>query len=247
MLIPIELIDRIFSFLQGDTSALKACSSAHPVYSKLAERYLYTELTISRSADIHEQFSKNPHLLDYPRTLQFFLDDAVWSISIMSMIPRMTNLVSLTIRGHPARSFMSQSFISAFKNYLQQSAIQEVCLHDLDGIPLSFLDNNRSIRKLTLISCTATDDPMWNTGSPLQSLETLIIRHDYNDDLIRWAVGQVTYLTSLELHYMTDDDDGVPALLEACSNTLTKLHLNLDDFCMQYPFTSMFFSHLQAP
>ena len=94
MLLPTELIDRIFSFLQGDTSALKACLSAHPVYSKLAERYLYADLQISPSAvsGLHEQISKNPHLLDYPRTLQFSFDESARSITMMSMIPRMSKL-----------------------------------------------------------------------------------------------------------------------------------------------------------
>jgi len=66
-MLPTELINRIFSFLQGDTSALNACSSAHPVYSRLAERYLYADLQISPFAvsGLHEQISKNPHLLDY--------------------------------------------------------------------------------------------------------------------------------------------------------------------------------------
>jgi hypothetical protein len=164
----------------------------------------------------------------------------------------MSNLVSFTLRGHPGWHILHHGFLSAFKNCLQQSAIQEVCLRDLYGIPLSVLDNGRNIRKLTLISCTATDDTRWGTGSPLESLETLIIRHKYNDDLLCWVLGRVTYLTSLKLLYMMDrnDDDkwaDVPALLGACSNSLTKLHLQLATFCMKYSFTSTFFSYLQAP
>jgi hypothetical protein len=251
--LPAELIDRIFSFLQGDTSALKACSIAHPVYSRLAERYLYADLQISPFAvsGLHEQISKNPHLLDYPRTLQFFFDESVRSITMMSMIPRMSNLVSFTLCGHPVWHVLHQNFLSAFKNCLQQSAIQEVCLNNLSSIPLSVLDNGRNIRKLTLISCTATNDTRWGTGSPLQSLETLIIRHEYNDYLLCWALGRVTYLTSLELPYMMDQDDDdewadIPALLGACSNSLTKLHLQLATFCMRYSISTVF-SHLQAP
>jgi len=147
---------------------------------------------------------------------------------------------------------LHQSFLSAFKNCLQQSAIQEVCLTDFSGIPLSVLDNGRNIRKLTLISCTATNDTRWGTGSPLQSLQTLIISFEYNDDLLCWALGRVTYLTSLELPYMMHQDDhdewtDIPALLAACSNSLTKLRLQLAAFCMKYSHNSTFFSHLQAP
>jgi len=247
LLLPAELIDRIFSFLQGDTSALKACSSAHPVYSKLAERYLYADLQINPVAvsELHEQISKYPHLLTYPRTLQFFFDESVRSITMMSMIPRMSNLVSFTLCGHPVWYVLDQSFLSAFKTCLQQSAIQEVCLTNLYGIPFSVLDYGRNIRKMTLINCTATDDTRLSTGSPLQSLETLIIRQHYNDDLLCWASGRVTYLTSLEI--LCYDDDDISVLFGACSNTLTKLHLQLTTSCMKYYFTSTFFSHLQAP
>jgi hypothetical protein len=126
MMLPAELIDHIFSFLQKDISALKACSKAHPLYSRLAERHLYAHIVIidPRAPEVCNLILENPRLLDYPRTLEilshFGSTRNPLAISIMPMIPRMANLVSLRISTHVRstreRNF-SQHLETSFSNH----------------------------------------------------------------------------------------------------------------------------------
>jgi len=138
-MLPAELIDLIFSFLQENTLALKACSKVHPLFSRLAERHIYAHIV----SDSHfcQDIIENPHLLNYPRTLEIHpLNQPLKSI--MSVIPRMANLVSLRINNpylfgqrlefhsalktasnnHPFRDFTSPiSFVSHFLFSTMQS------------------------------------------------------------------------------------------------------------------------------
>src|SRR5258708_30023025 len=101
MSLPAELIDHIFIFLQEDTLALKACSKAHPLLSRLAERLLYAHIFVCPSTEVSDPIFENPRFLDYPRTLKIGgclgASQNIPAIFIMSMIPQMPNLISLTI------------------------------------------------------------------------------------------------------------------------------------------------------
>ena len=46
MALPTDVVDHILSFLQSDPISLKTCSKSHPILSKLAERHLYSSITI---------------------------------------------------------------------------------------------------------------------------------------------------------------------------------------------------------
>jgi hypothetical protein len=154
----------------------------------------------------------------------------------------MTNLVSLKFYGPPYSNDLCDDFISTFKNSLQQSSIEEVSLYLVCDFPFSVLDNGKNIKKLTLSDCTAMAEPVSSSGPPNQSLETLIICGDYDLDLISWATRRATHLTSLELHFVDDHDwTAFPELLSACSNSLTKLHLDVGNHCTLY--LSIGFSH----
>ncbi len=244
MLVPAELIDHIFSFLRGDKSALEECSKAHPMFSSIAEPYLYADILIRTDyktalSELYKQLSENPHILNFPRTfkLEFRRGDGIPSFSppnpeallIMSMLPRMANLISLSIADKwPYR--LHEDFMSTFKTCLQQSTIEELCLKSFRMFPLSILDG-KTIKKLTLSDCIAMseDEPILTSGSLHQSLETLIIKSYHNPALLLWASRRATSLTTLELR-----DSYKPHLrefanlLRACSKTLTWLHLDID-------------------
>lgn len=247
MLLPPELIDHIFSFLQQNISALKACSKAHPLYSRLAERYLYTDLTVDLLgvSELHKQLSWNSRLLDYPRSLEIrggsrFYFKPMIPLLIMPMVPRMANLMSLRIIGIPCSFGQYEEFISTFTNCLQSSSIEQLDLTYLYDFPLSVLDNGKNIKKLTLFDCTAKEEPISSSPSS-SSLETLILSGKPNPDVHVWAIHRVTRLTSLGLRGPDLDWTGVPGLLTACSNSLTTLHLGIWHDCMRYPFVSITF------
>ena len=155
-MLPPELIDHIFSFLRGDIPALKACSRAHSLFSKLAEQHLYTDIIVRRKhhpppithsfSDLYQQFSKNPCLLYYPRTLEIdtSLAGVVEPLSFNSMVPRMINLVSLKICGE------TNIKLPTIRDSLQQLSIEELDLCNFYDFPLSVLDNGKTIKKLTL-------------------------------------------------------------------------------------------------
>jgi len=110
-----ELIDLIFSFLQEDTLALKACSKAHPLFSRLAERHIYAHIV----SDSHfcQDIIENPHLLNYLRTLEIHpLNQPLKSI--MSVIPRMSSLSGSTTHSCWARDWnFSQHWKTASNNH----------------------------------------------------------------------------------------------------------------------------------
>jgi len=165
MLVPAELIGFIFSFLRGERSTLEACSKAHPMLSRLAEPYVYADILVpinneSAVAGLYKRFSENSRMLDFPRTLEFrrtgvFLrnvDPTPEVLLIMSMIPRMTNLTSLTLKEQPCLDGLYGDFLLTFGDCLQQSAIEEIYLGDFEYFPLSILNNGKNIKKLTLIA-----------------------------------------------------------------------------------------------
>ena len=148
MLLPVELIDRIFSFLDEDTSALMVCSRSHPFLSQIAERHLYTDiaLTTDSVSYFYEHFSKNPRVLFYPRTLDIYaLSSPLTSKILSSLVPRMTNLMSLKL--FDVIGLYHTKFPSALEVCLQQSSVEEIQLTNFH-IPFSFLDNGKAIKKL---------------------------------------------------------------------------------------------------
>jgi len=235
--LPAELIDHVFSFLQTDIPSLKACSKAHPLYSRLAERHIYAQIVTS---EVFKDILENPHLLDYPRTLEIrrFARNPL-AIPIVSVIPRMANLISLKIQGpcsFSRRYESSSTFFSTFINCIQQSSFQEFHLFHVYDISISFLDDARNIKQLALINCTTDRDEQISDSSLSQlSLDSLILSSNHNPYLYRWVMRWVTRLTSLELRDVSLDLDWTgPELLVACSNSLTRLHLDVTNICMRY-------------
>ena len=230
MVLAAELVDHIFSFLQKDIPALKACSKVLPSYSRLAERYLYAHIELEQ--EVGNDILENPQLLVHPRTLEIRFrllpSHNKMAISIMAMIPRMTNLVSLSIC---ATNCQEEEFSSILRNIFQQPSFQELHLFNVFGLPLSFLDNAKNIKQLTLSNCTADEKEAFSSLPSSQlSLETLVLVGDFNRDLHRWAMRWVTHLTTLELPLHLDWTAS-PELLVACSNSLTRLHLDMSN-CM---------------
>jgi len=88
---------------------------------------------------------------------------------------------------------------------------------------------------LALFNCVVDKDDLISTSPSSQlSLDSLILSSDYDSYLHRWVTRWVTRLTSLELRDVSVDHDWTagPELLVACSNSLTKLHLDVANLCM---------------
>jgi len=179
---------------------------------------------------------ENLRLLKYPRTLEIrgysinFRPVAI-PLAVMLVIPRMANLISLTIHNSID---LNEDFISAFRKCIQQSSFQELRLFLMYHLPFSVLDEAKNVRHLTLSGCGAKDGPIPSTPSSQLSLETLVISGLFSPEVHSWATRWVTRLTTLELQDLTPGADWTvfPELLAACSNSLTWLHLDVGFRCM---------------
>ena len=85
MELPVELLDKIFSFLTYYPRSLRACSDAHPIFTQIVQKYLYyhcniTPFTLTQSDDdggysqvpsrISKLLSETPQIVDYIRILE---------------------------------------------------------------------------------------------------------------------------------------------------------------------------------
>jgi hypothetical protein len=195
----------------------------------------------SAVSELYKKLSGNPHILAYTRTLEFcwrgffgrFNDSAI--LSIVTMIPRMVNLISLKLTEKPCSDDRYNDFLSAFRTSLQQSPIEDIFLERFSDFPLSVLDNVKNIKKLTLSDCTARKkgEPI-SISIPHHSLETLIIVGNHNPDLLFWTTCRATSLTMLQLRDVCTDYDWTAfhELLNACSNSLIRLHFDIAEHCM---------------
>jgi hypothetical protein len=255
-MLPVELVDHVFSFLRGDIPALEACLQANPAYSALAERYLYADIVIQTNDDLlpeathsitelYERFSKNPHLLYYPRTLEIdgCLAVSGTTLAVLSFIAKVPRMANLSILKFSKFFCCCQRPTGPCDNLLRdclsQLSIEELCLRNFYNISLSILDNGKDIKKLTLSDCTAKNEPMSNLGSHSQSLESLVIDGERNAALLSWAMRRVSrgHLTSLELRRTASRYEWsvFPELLMACSSSLRTLYVDVGVGCMQYP------------
>jgi hypothetical protein len=155
----------------------------------------------------------------------------------MSMIPQMTNLVSLSLEEQWSYGALNEDFLSTFRTCLRQSAIEELCLSKFYRFPFSILDDAQNLNKLTLSECTATseDEPVQASGSRHRSLETLVIVRGFNPGILLWAKNRATDLKTLELRGLPRYDAKFAGLLQACSNSLTSFLLDINNQCTQYP------------
>ena len=77
---PDDVLDHIFSFLQSDFRALKACSQSHPNFVPLVERHLYANITLRNlhvaisghhvgTAKFNNLLRDKPYIANYIRSL----------------------------------------------------------------------------------------------------------------------------------------------------------------------------------
>lgn len=118
MFLPNELIDYVLSFLQSN---LEECARADPFLSKLADRYLYADITlfddphpkVTRTRTTHQLTQilvKKPEIAHYIRSLTIYLKDYGNSplITVSSLLPMFTQLTSVTINGNQEDSSWDQ-------------------------------------------------------------------------------------------------------------------------------------------
>lgn len=234
--LPAELIYHIFSFLRRDTLALTACLRVHSSYSRIAEQHLYEDIVVQLHnppavSGLYQRLFNNSRLLDYIHSLELRSSSLVPSSipsalsSIISIIPQMTNLISLKLHGNPC------SYEDFLPTLLQQSSIEELYLYSFYEFPFSVLDEANSIKKLVLAYCTAqaTSIPLAVPSDADQTLRTIILCGHSNPDLLSWTIHRVSCLTSLALLHEPGDQQSTSLLNR--SKLLRRLQLDIGYAC----------------
>ena len=242
-MLPFELIDHVFRFLQNDILALRACSQTHPTFSALAERHIYADIVVNNGeipiSELYKQFSENPHVLRFVRNIKFDVS-AVLSpsvlqetLTILSMLPRMVKLASIEIYGPFRWCYLSDTFRALLEFGLCRSSATAVHLRGIYGFPLSALKN---CRQLTLNNCAEFTNAV-SSPSHHPHLEGLVIDSCDDNELLFWASRRVANLTSLAFQQIRNFTF-FPEFLSSCSKSLENLHLSIGNLCRQFLFFS---------
>jgi len=250
MSLPPDVLDHIFSFLQSDPVALKACSESHPTLSQLVERHLYARITLYEDDAVDDkglgtaEYTKllidRPYIVDYIRILEIKMNCSLQFRRhldrILKILPILFNLKKVTLESYPtplAWAVLPKRFRLALLDRLQLSTMQELCIDNIPDFPLSSLNHCNTIGKLTL--------RWWAPDAEAQTflkdtcciaLHSLTIQRCSDSSLrvlIPWA--QIRSLRTLIYDPCEPNFDLLSQLIESCSNCLTSLYIDLGQRC----------------
>jgi len=249
MEIPFDILDHIFSFLISHPASLVACSEAHHVFSRMAEKYRYYHIITHTGrtyfkynlepSHLTKLLSDKPRIANYVRVLQVELEFpfrasqmAPYLEQIATILPMFPVLecIVLPYRGGTVswKKDLPQSFRKALEVCLHLLTLREVHVSGFLDFPLSTLDNHANIDCFSLRGPPQKSEFADTTYPQLKSLSVKGFHdqhhHAYFGD---WAIQHIAKLQSLKYDYSSDVT--IPELLEICSDTLNNLDLNLGD------------------
>ena len=255
MELPFELLDYIFGLLRSDTESLIKCSQAHRSFYGIVNRHLFYHINILlfhvrlvASASprygynltlphLIKLLSQKPQLVEHVRVLQIDFDDRNQVQtplfqrdsfkSLASILPRFPAFESIILNA-PNRIAWEGSLPLNFRKVLgrcfQLPTVQEVYAFRFQ-LPLHLVGTNPNIKFIFLSGSSPTPD---DVDLPLLQLRSLSVNDIYGFSLrtfSTWAKRHTLQLQSLKCNY--DEGDFVLGILEACSNTLTDLDIDL--------------------
>ena len=252
MSLPDDVLDHIFSFLQFDFRALKACSQSDPRFIPLVKRHLYANITLHdydfvaisepthgvRTAEFIDLLSHNPHIANYIRSLEFsiafnltgfILENVISILRMCSLVKTVTFRYTGSIYIALAWVSLPENFRLAFLDCLHLPSVKAVSIIDVSGFPLTALSSSNSVKSLTIVGCPPGPKfvPLETLCYPL--LEHLTIQRCSQEALqkiITWV--QPYNLRSLEVMLLeSHDTTQLSRFFSGCSNTLTSLSLDI--------------------
>jgi len=240
--IPFDILDHIFGFLITHPASLDACSEAHPVFSRMVEKYQYHHLTIDpvSSSFLTKLLSDNPRIANYVRVLRiegelgrtFFSIRTVyldWIAAILPLFPVLKCIV-LSLGGMMSwKKDVPQGFRKAVEDCLRLPTLRELHIDRyIDDFPVSMLNNHANIDCFSLCGTPEVSELPDTAYPQLKSLSiTGFYEQHHHISFSPWAKPRITRLQSLQYDY--SGDDTLLELLEICSDTLTTLDLTLGD------------------
>ena len=253
-----DILDYILSFLQSDLVTLKTCAKSHPTLSKLSERYIYAEVTLCddrdtegiRSSEFTEIVDKSPDIAKHVRSLTVLVVHGtlleeyvphVHVVRVACLLPMFSGLTDLKIKGIDRSNCfgwpeLPVMFQEAFLNFLHTRGKKTVTICRSSCFPLSLLNDCENVTmdhcKDTQYDKESTKDALLPCPGPFERLSLLRCSRACLESTVAWL--QRHSLHSLEFDgEWAIDDVGVflPRALVACSNSLTKLCLDIGILC----------------
>ena len=250
MELPFDVLDYIFGLLRSDPETLVECSKAHPMFSQILNRHLFYHIVIhlgpfasntrqGYNLSIHHLIklvSETPQLVDHVRVLEIQFPDSYVFLdqkdqyfeefaSILSTFSALKSIILLSEHDISWRKIMPLNLKTALESCLYLPTVQQVYVSILQ-FPLSLLGTNPNINLLFLSGWPRT--PESSENHPCPQLKSLSVGRIYGTSLrifSTWAKRHIAKLQFLKCDYA--DEKVVLELLEACSDTLEFLDLNL--------------------
>jgi len=241
--IPFEIFDHIFGFLITHPASLVACSEAHPVFSRMVEKYQYYRLIINSTICVTKLLWDKPRIANYVRVLQiegeprhpFTWMTTVYFKRIAAILPLFPLLECIVLSYDGMINWkegMPQVFRKAMEDCLRLPTLRELHIDSYcKNFPVSMLDNNANIDCFSLRGTPKVSD-VADSNTTYPQLKSLSITgfHESRFHHIpfgAWVKPRITRLQSLKYDYSSDNT--LLDLLEICSDTLTTLDITLDD------------------
>jgi hypothetical protein len=238
MQLSVEILDHIFSFLVPHRETLIACSK-DPVLSPIIERHLYHHVIVHfgkrrsdadyifEPGDLSKLVSENPRLLCYVRILEIQVENRLLDgfADTLLRFP-LLECVVLTSPDYDIWCDWSDVFRAALEDRLRLPTVKEVHLRGIARIPISFFDNLKSAKHLSLTGFS-TVDRLHASASTLPQLESLRISTEVvsTGSLMAWVKLHIKELRSLKCVFFREQ---LSELLGVCSGTLNNLDVDFE-------------------
>ena len=257
-MLPVEILDNIFSRL--DIFDLQESSLAHLLFSRIAERYLYADISLEphrtkwtwqRDEDstlsftvvqLSDLLSERPRIANYVFSLTISFPD-IYEASLPSPAVRslLQNLRKITIGG-PGWSTdleLPENFWLSLDNWLRLPSVQELGVTEYVKIPPTFLHHCKDIKtlKINASSISELGDPELDSSHDGPLLKDLTIIGVHQEVLNRLAPGIAKCCKQLQYFTFSPHFSGgeafaaIAPIFISCSDTLTSLEIRLRSRC----------------
>jgi len=240
MNLPFDILDHIFGFLITHPASLVACSEAHPVFSRMVEKYQYYCLTIDLESTRghYKLLSDKPRIVNYVRVLRIEFDleydltviRTVHFKRIAAILPLFSGLECIVLsiaRMMTWERDLPQVFRKALEGCLCLPTLRELHIERyINDFPVSMLDSHANIDCFSLCGTPKVSTVADTTYPQLKSLSiTGFYLNENHISFGAWAKPRITRLRSLKYDYSSDRT--LLELLEICSDTLSTLDITL--------------------
>jgi hypothetical protein len=257
-MLPLEIIDHIFSFLHSDRVTLEICSKAHPILFKLLQQHLYANITIrnvpAEIFQLSKLMSDSLCIANYVRSLHIKIEWPGYiplnEEDIAMILPKFRMLKKITLDDYSFTRWpiFHERFRAAFIQCLRLPSMREVSIRG-NIFPLTAFSNCMSVKKLTLDGTFTFNNLSADSTLPYPQIESLTIRrcHFSLPPIISWAKTCNPRSFGLCLDPYDDDMPNLQPLLQVWSNTLTSLEIDFGITCLFHLQSLLELFHDQFP